>query len=40
MHIVRTNIEGTIDVKPSGHVHCESQAQWFNFEDALPREHD
>ena len=40
MHSVRSNIEGTIDVEPSGHVHCESQAQWFLFEDALPRKHN
>ena len=35
--IVRSNIDGDIDMNPSGHVHCESQSAWFNFEDALPR---
>ncbi|MCB1708725.1 MAG: GFA family protein [Halioglobus sp.] len=40
MHIVRTNIHGDIDTGPSAHVHCESQASWFPFTDALPRERD
>jgi len=40
IHIVRTNIDGNIDVEPSVHVHCESRAQWFRFEDSLPRERE
>jgi hypothetical protein len=38
IHIVRTNIDGSIDVVPSAHVHCESRADWFPFEDTLPRQ--
>lgn len=37
IHIVRTNIEGNVDRVPEMHVHCESRAGWFPFQDALPR---
>ena len=37
LHIVRSNIEGNIDTAPVAHVHCESRAGWFEFEDSLPR---
>jgi hypothetical protein len=40
IHIVRTNIDGEIDVTPSLHVHCESQAPWFSPGDSLPRHRD
>lgn len=40
VHIVRTNIDGDIDTEPSVHVHCESRARWFAFEDSLPRQDD
>lgn len=38
MHIVRTNLDSSIDTAPSVHVHCESQADWFQFDDSLPRQ--
>jgi hypothetical protein len=38
IHIARSNIDGTIDLAPSVHVHCESQAGWFQFADSLPRQ--
>jgi hypothetical protein len=38
IHIARTNIDGGIDVEPSVHVHCESQANWFPFADSLPHQ--
>jgi hypothetical protein len=37
-HIVRSNIDGELDRQPSVHVHCESAADWFPFQDELPRE--
>lgn len=37
LHVVRTNIQGDIDVSPSGHAYWESHAAWFDFEDDLPR---
>ena len=37
IHIVRSNINGAIDAAPEGHVHWESRASWFDFEDSLPR---
>ena len=40
VHIVRTNICGDIDLEPSAHVHCESQAHWFPLSDSLPRHSD
>jgi hypothetical protein len=40
IHIVRTNIDGDVASTPSAHVHCEAQAQWFPFADALPRERE
>jgi hypothetical protein len=38
IHIVRSNIAGPIDASPSAHVYWDSHAQWFEFEDKLPRE--
>jgi len=40
VHIARSNINDDIDIQPSTHVHCESQAHWFPFSDELPRESD
>ncbi|MDH4040100.1 MAG: GFA family protein [Gammaproteobacteria bacterium] len=38
IHLARTNIDGDIDLAPSVHVHCESQAHWFEFDDSLPHQ--
>jgi hypothetical protein len=40
IHIVHPNIKGDIDVMPAVHVHCESKAHWFTFDDSLPRRSD
>ncbi len=38
VHVVRSNIEGDIDVQPAAHVYWASHAPWFEFEDSLPRD--
>ncbi len=37
LHVVRANIAGDIDVAPSAHAYWASHADWFDFEDNLPR---